>query len=138
MRRLNVRTPQLDSCIENLRFALASQPQQPKLVRGELLLLDLVHQDALACGKQDSRVEWVIVFHHFERDRDGSKSGFYWPDEGRVWSWILICSEARRVLKPFSLENLGLSQDYSGQDNARVIAPEDERIILPYISGSVG
>jgi len=137
MRRLNVRAPQLNSCIENRRFALASQPQQPKLERGELLLLALGLQDASVCGKQDSRVEWVLVFHNYERDSDGSKSRLYWPDEGRVWSWILVCSESRRVVKPFSLENIGLSEDYSGQDNVRLITPEDERIIRPYITGSV-
>jgi len=136
MRRLNVRTAQLDSCIRNRRFALASQPQQPRLFPGELLLLDLVLQDAWACGKRDSRIEWVLVFHNYERDSDGSKSRLYWPHEGRIWSWILFCSGARRVARPFSLKDLGLSQDYSGQPNARLIATEDERKILPYITGS--
>jgi hypothetical protein len=135
VRRLNVRAAQLDACIEGARFALAAIPQHPKLYRGELLLLSLVAQDALTHGKRDHRVEWVLVFHHHEGDPDGRKSRRYWPHEGRTWLWILNCSEARRVVHPFSLENLGLSEDYSGQDNARLISPEDEKKILPYVNG---
>ena len=135
MRRENVQAAQLDACIELARFALAVIPQQPKLYRGELLLLGLVAQDARTLGKMDRRIEWVLVFHHHEGDPDGSKSRRYWPHAGRTWLWILNCSEARRVVHPFSLENLGLSQDYSGQDNSRLISPEDEKIILPYVNG---
>ncbi|GJL58113.1 MAG: hypothetical protein NPIRA03_09700 [Nitrospirales bacterium] len=136
MRRLNVRAAQLDSCIKNRRFALATQPQRPKLFPGEILLLDLVLEDALTLGKKDSRIEWVLLFNNYQRDSDGSKSKLYWPHEGRIWSWILVCSEARRVERPFSLENLGLSQDYWGQDNGRLISSADEKIIMLYISGS--
>ena len=135
MRRLNVRTAQLDACTELARLALAAKPQRPKLYRGELLLLCLVVEDALPLEKMDCRIEWYLVFHHYEGDPDGSKSRRYWPHEGRTWPWILNCSEARRVIRPFSLENLGLSQDYGGQDNARFINPDDEKKILPYATG---
>lgn len=80
----------------------------------------------MVAGKSHNRIEWVLVFNHYEVDSDGSKSRRYWPDEGRVWRWIFNCSEARRVARPFSLENLSLSHDYSGQDNARLIGTEDE------------
>ncbi len=135
MRRLNVRAAQLPACIRLARFALATKPQRPTLYRGELLLLCLVVEDALPRGEMNRRIEWVLRFHNYELDSDGSKSRRYWPDEGRVWPVILNCSEAQRVVCPFSLEHLGLSQDYSGQDNARLISPEDELKILPYITG---
>lgn len=121
MRWLNVRNAQLAACIELVKFALPTQPQHPKLYRGELLLLCLVVEDALKLDRLHCRIEWCLVFHNYERDSDGSKSRRYWPHEDRTWSYILNCSEARRVAHPFSLEELGLSQDYSGQDNARLI-----------------
>jgi hypothetical protein len=135
MRRLNVRAAQLDACVELARFALAAIPKNPKIKKGEILLLSLVAEDALPLGKLKCRVEWCLIYESPEGDPDGSKCKRYWPHEGRTWPWILKCSEARRVVCPFSLANVGLSQDYSGQDNARFISLEDEKKILPYVNG---
>jgi hypothetical protein len=117
-------------------FALAAQPEKPKLQRREILLLQLVKEDARVLGKLKSRIEWALLFHHIVRDSGGSKCRKYWPDADREWSWLLSCSESIRAARPFSLENLPLIEDYGGQDNARLINHEDEAMILLYIYDS--
>ena len=136
MRRLNVKASQLDACVRHSMFALATQPEQPKMQRREVLLLQLVKNDARVLGKLKSRIEWALLFHHIVRDSDGSKCREYWPDADKEWSWLLSCSESIRVARPFSLENLHLIEDYGGQDNARLINRKDAAMILPYIYDS--
>lgn len=113
-------------------FALDFRPQNPALQPGELLLLQLVKQAAISSRKLHSRVDFALVFDRFERDHDGTISRRYWPQEGRTWKWILYCSKTVPTI-PFSLEDLNLSRSYDGQDNARYISPEDEKLVLPYI-----
>ena len=136
MRRLNVKASQLAACVKYCMFALANPPERPKLQREEVLLLQLVKEDARVLGKLNSRIEWVLIFHHIVRDFDGIKSREYWPDADKKWSWLLSCSQSLRVARPFSLENLSLVEDYGGQDNARLINYEDEAKILTNIYDS--
>ena len=136
MHRLNVKASQLDACVKHCMFAVATQPEQPKLQRREVLLLQLVKEDARVLGKLKSSIEWALLFHHIVRDSDGSKCREYWPDADKGWSWLLSCSESIRVACPFSLESLPLIEDYGGQDNARLIDHKDEALILPYIYDS--
>jgi len=113
-------------------FALRTRPQNPDLEKGELLLLQLVKTDAIRLGKVHARIEFALVFDHLEPDYGGTLSRKHWPAEGRVWNWI-VYGAATISTKPFSLEDLGLSQDYGGQDNARYVSPKDEILIKTYI-----
>ena len=132
MRRLNVREAQIDTCIKHSLFALPNKPQSPPLELGELLLLQLVKSDALGIGKVQERINFAIVFDHLERDYDGSISRHYWPDEGMTWEWIVIGSASVPTI-PFSLPDLRLTKDYSGQVTQRYIDPVDEIKVLPFI-----
>lgn len=132
MRRLNVRRAQIDECIRSSMFALSTRPTNPELQRGELLLLQLVKQEALQLGKLQSRIDFALVFDRIERDYDGTISRSHWPDEGRTWDWIVYGSMTVPTI-PFSLENLNLARRYDGQDNARRIDPKDEALILPFV-----
>lgn len=134
MRRLNVQFAQIEECIRTSLFAVPGLPRNPPLQEGEELLLQLVLSDARAMGKEDSRIEFALVFERVEEDRDGSISRRHWPDAGKTWRWILHCSRTIPTV-PFSLENLGLSRDYSGQANAVYIDPGDEARIRPYLKG---
>ena len=136
MRRLNVRRAQIDECIEKSMFALSIRPQNPELRPGELLLLQLVKQEALQLGKAHSRIDFALVFDRLERDVDGTISRVHWPAEGRAWPWIVYGSATVPTI-PFSLEDLPLSGRYDGQDNARHIDPRDEQIVLPLIQGEL-
>src|SRR5687767_6153405 len=107
MRRLNVRLAQIDQCIEHSMFALSVRPQNPELRPGELLLLQLVKQEAMKSGKLDSRVDFALVFDHIERDYDGTISRQFWPHEDRTWQWIVYGS-ATVPLVPITLERLDL------------------------------
>ena len=113
-------------------FAMSFRPRNPELQPGELLLLQLVKQDARRLNKVRSRVDFGLVFDHLEPDHDGSISRSHWPQEGRTWPWIIYGSATVPTI-PFSLENLRLSRTYEGQDNARDIDPVDEQVILPLI-----
>lgn len=113
-------------------FAISFRPQNPELQPGELLLLQLVKQEARRLDKLRSRVDFALVFDHLERDHDGSISRLHWPQEGRTWPWIIYASATVPTI-PFSLEGLPLSNTYEGQDNARFIDPADEQQILPLI-----
>jgi hypothetical protein len=134
MRRLNVRFTQIEECIRKSLFALSALPANPPLQRGEELLLQLVLADARPIGKEASRIEFALVFDRVERDPHGVLSRKHWPDAGKTWPYVLHCSETIPTI-PFSLENLGLRHDYSGQGNAVYIRPEDEEKIRPYLKG---
>jgi hypothetical protein len=113
-------------------FALSVRPSNPELRPGEILLLQLVKQDAIRVEKLHSRVDFAIVFDRLEPDVDGSVSRIHWPSEGRTWKWIFYGLMTVPMI-PFSLEDLNLSQNYDGQDNARLISSEDETRIRPFI-----
>jgi hypothetical protein len=134
MRRLNVQFSQIDECISKALFALPNLPATPPLRKGEELLLQLVMQDARRLGKENSRIEFALIFDYAEEDRTGAVSRRHWPNAGRTWRYILHCSDTVPTI-PFSLENLGLSRNYSGQLTATYIAPEDEARIRPYMKG---
>jgi 5-methylcytosine-specific restriction endonuclease McrA len=138
MRRLNVRSAQINECIQKSMFALSSQPQTPRLQKGELLLLQLVRTEAEKRGKMRSRIDFALVFDHMVEDVDGSISRLHWPNEDRIWKWIVYCSATIPAI-PFSLEDLPLSvpDHYGGQANPRYIAPQDEQLILPYMRWSL-
>src|SRR5262245_46841484 len=138
MRRLNVREAQIDECIQKSMFALSFRPQSPELHQGELLLLQLVKNDAVRLGKINERINFALVFDRIEPDRDGALSRLHWPKEQRTWPWIVYCSATVPTI-PFSLENLHLSANdaYQGQANARYISPHDEQLIRPFIRWSL-
>jgi 5-methylcytosine-specific restriction endonuclease McrA len=138
MRRLNVREAQIDECIQNSIYAIHSRPQNPELRQGELLLLQLVKNDANRLGKTKERINFALVFDHIKADRGGTLSRFHWPKENRTWPWILYCSATIPTI-PFSLENLQLSVSdaYQGQANPRYIFPQDEQLIQPFIRWSL-
>jgi hypothetical protein len=134
MRRLNVQFSQIDECIRKSLFALPTLPRNPPLRKGEPLLLQLVLSDARPMGKEDSRIEFALIFDAVEEDRTGDVSRQHWPDADRTWRYILHCSETVPTI-PFSLENLNLAHDYSGQATAVYIKPQDEGKIRPLLKG---
>jgi hypothetical protein len=136
MRRLNVQETQIDECIQTSMYAIHSRPQTPELQPGELLLLQLVKNNARQSGKLKSRINFALVFNHLERDYDGTISRLHWPNAGRIWPWIVYCSDTVPTI-PFSLEDLPLSRGYEGQTNPQYIEPQDEELILPYIQGAL-
>lgn len=136
MRRLNVHKTQIDECIQKSMFAIGVRPQNPELQPGELLLLQLVKQEAGQLWKLNSRIEFALRFDQLVPDPDGDISRLHWPDADRVWPWIVYCSATLRM-KPFSLEDLPLSKEYGGQTNPRNIEPRDERLILCHIQNSL-
>lgn len=129
--RLNVKETQITSCIHNKMFAISNKPRNPEIEKGDLLLLQLVLMDAKKFGKE-SRIEYVLIFDHYEFDHDGTISRHFWPEAGKAWSWIIYCSEIIPTI-PFSLEKLNLYQNYSGQMNPVFIQKQDMNKILPYI-----
>lgn len=136
MRRLNVRPAQIDECIQQSIFALSARPQDPELSPGEPLLLQLVSTEAKRMGKEHSRIDFALVFDRLVPDYDGTISRQHWPTEGRTWPWIVYASATVPTV-PFSLEDLRLSRDYGGQDNARYILPKDERVVQSYMLWSL-
>ena len=86
--------------------------------------------DAHKLRKTRERVNFALVFDHLERDYDGRISREHWPNEGRTWDWIVYGSSTVPTI-PFSLENQGLSKDYTSQNNARYIDPVDEEKLRP-------
>lgn len=74
MRRLNVQFSQIEECIRKSLFAIDGLPANPPLKAGEELLLQLVKQDAVRLGKQSSRVEFALIFDHYEEDPTGEIS----------------------------------------------------------------
>lgn len=138
MRRLNVREAQIDECIQKSMFALSFRPLNPELQQGELLLLQLVKNDAISLGKTKERINFALVFDRIEPDYDGTISRLHWPKENRTWPWIIYCSATIPTI-PFSFEDLPLSvkDAYQGQANARYILPEDQELIQHYIRWSL-
>lgn len=134
MRRLNVRESQIDECIEKSMFAFSVRPLNPELEPGELLLLQLVKDEATRLSKLHGRINFALVFDHLERDYNGSISRRHWPYAGRTWPWIVYCAATVPTI-PFSLEDLPLSEAnrYQGQTNPVYIRPQDEQIIQPYM-----
>jgi hypothetical protein len=137
MRRLNVRFSQIEECISKSLFALDAIPKNPPLEVGELLLLQLVKEDAERLGKLNARIEFALVFERTELDADGSVSRAHWPNAGKVWRYIIHASETIPTA-PFSLERLNLSRDYSGQGNAVHIEPVDEERVSLYLTTRIG
>ncbi|MEM2941630.1 MAG: HNH endonuclease [Thermoproteota archaeon] len=133
MQRLNVRQSQIKECIEKSLFAVDIRPNYPK---GEILLLQLVKNEAILLGKLHSRIEFALIYDHYEIDHSGEISRYHWPLAGKTWKYILYCSKTIPTI-PFSLEDLNLSMDYEGQTNPRAINPYDEERILPYIWGRI-
>lgn len=136
MRRLNVREAQIDECIAMSMFALSQKPRNPELQQGELLLLQLVKTDAVHQRRTEERINFALIFDRLERDWDGSISRHHWPNENRTWDWI-VYGLATVPTIPFSLDSIGLSRSYTGQDNARYIDPSDENIIREYVLWSL-
>jgi hypothetical protein len=134
MRRLNVRLSQIDECIEKSMFAFGVCPKNPALQPGELLLLQLVKDQASRIGIQDGRINFALVFERIEPDHDGTISRTHWPNAGKMWPWIIYGSATVPTI-PFSLDQLSLSREYSGMTNPMLIDPRDEEKILPFIQG---
>lgn len=137
MRRLNVKHTQIGECIKKSLFGLSKMPRNPELQPGELLLLQLEKHEAELLGKLESRIDFALVFDRLEHDPNGTISRSHWPHAIRTWPYIVHCSATVPTV-PFSLELLNLSRDYGGQQNARYIVPEDERIILRYLQWGFG
>jgi hypothetical protein len=132
MRRLNVQIGQIEECIRTSLFAVDALPRNPPLEKGELLLLQLVKADAVRLGQAAKRVQFALVFERVVEDATGSMSREHWPNAGKAWKYILVCSETVPTA-PFSLENLDLSSDYAGQANPVYITPADEKRIEPFL-----
>ncbi len=130
--RLNVQETQLEVCVREKLYAIERPPRNPEIQKGDLLLLQLVSTDARKLGKENARVEYALVFDHYEEDYNGIISNHYWPRARRTWRWILHCNGIITTA-PFSLENLNLYHDYAGQTNPKHIKPEDADKILPLI-----
>lgn len=128
--RLNVKSTQIGECIRSRKFAVARRPRNPEIRKGDILLLQLGMTDARRAGKEASRIEFALVFDHYEEDHDGEISRHFWPGADRTWPWILHCSDIIPTL-PFSLETLKLSHSYSGQTNPLRIYGEDAVRIMP-------
>ena len=131
MQRLNVKQAQIKECIERSLFAVDTVP---RFTKGEILLLQLVKQEAIFTGKLHSRIEFALIFDHYEVDHTGEISRSHWPLAGKTWKYILFCSKTIPTI-PFSLEDLPLSADYGGQTNPRAIHPGDEQKLFHYIWG---
>ncbi len=131
MQRLNVRQTQIRECIERSIFAV---DRFPNFKAGEILLLQLVKEEARKLEKLNSRIEFALVYSHYEIDHSGEISRRHWPKAGKTWRYILFCSETIPTV-PFSLEKLPLKYPYSGQTNPVVIDREDETQIVPFIWG---
>ena len=131
MRRLNVRFAQVAECIEKSLFAVDALPRNPPLKQGELLLLQLVKSDSASLGKLESRVEFALVFDHVQRDPSGLLSQKHWPNAGKVWEYLLICSDTLPAM-PFSLERLSLRETYASQSQCVLIDPADEAVVAQH------
>lgn len=134
MRRLNVRFTQIEECIRLSLFAVDTLPRSPEMWPGEELLLQLVLQDARELGKEGSRIEFALIYDHWDPDPTGEVSRRHWPKAGKTWKYIIHCRETIPTV-PFSLEGLKLSRSYGGQANPMYIQPEDEAKIRPYLKG---
>jgi hypothetical protein len=130
--RLNVKEAQITECIRSKKFAFLNKPRNPEIQRGDMLLLQLVEADARRLSKSKARIEFALVFDHYEEDYDGSISRYFWPNAGRTWRWVLHCSDIIPTI-PFSLSSIDLHNEYSGQANPRLISLQDALKITPYL-----
>jgi hypothetical protein len=128
-----VRQSQIRECIEKSLFAI---DQTPHFYKGEILLLQLVKTEAQSLNKLDARIEFALVYDHYEVDHTGEISREHWPQAGKTWKYILICSDTIPTI-PFSLEELPLSNKYAGQTNPLAISQQDEAVISPYVWGKL-
>ena len=133
MQRLNVKQTQIRECIEKSLFAVN---QTPHFQKGDVLLLQLVKTDAFKLDKLNARIEFALVYDHYEYDHAGEISRLHWPQAGKTWKYILVCSDTIPTV-PFSLENLLLARDYAGLTNPMAINREDEAVIFPYVWGKL-
>jgi hypothetical protein len=85
-------------------------------------------------GKFHERIEFALVYDHYEVDRTGDISRSHWPLAGKTWKYILVCSNTIPTI-PFSLEDLPLLKDYAGQTNSLAISQQDEAVISSYVWG---
>lgn len=115
-------------------FAVDALPANPPLLKGEVLLLQLVLDDARRLGMTARRIEFALIFERAQRDVTGAISREHWPAAGKEWRYVLFCSRTVPCL-PFSLENLGLSRNYGGQTNALLLEPTDEAKVKPFVQG---
>ncbi len=106
--RLNVKATQIGECINSQKFAIDARPRNPEMQRGDILLLQMVSADANRLDKRNERIEFALIFDHYEEDHDGSISSHYWPHAGKTWRWILHCSDIIQAIPchPFSLSLL--------------------------------
>jgi hypothetical protein len=130
--RLNVRESQIQSCIGHKKFAIGGKPRNPEVEKEDYLLLQLVAADASRLSKSDARVEYALIFDHYEYDSAGSISRYFWPDADKTWPWIMHCSDIVPTV-PFSLERLQLNHSYAGRTNPIRIQDDDFKKIIPYI-----
>lgn len=133
MQRLNVRSTQIRECIEKSMFAV---DRLPRFTSGEILLLQLVKSEARDLGRLRSRIEFALVYDHYEQDHTGEISLQHWPQAEKIWKYILFCSRTIPIV-PFSLEDLSLSRNYAGQTNPMAISAQDEQLILPFMWGQL-
>jgi hypothetical protein len=84
VQRLNVRQSQIRECIEKSLFAI---DQTPHFHKGEILLLQLVKNEAQALGKLRARIEFALVYEHYEVDHTGEISRQHWPQAGKTWKY---------------------------------------------------
>jgi len=113
-------------------FAISNKPRNPEIEKGDVLLLQLVLVDAKRLGKEDRRIEYALIFDHYENDFNGTISRDFWPDAGKTWPWILYCSAIVPTIH-FSLEDIGLKYNYAGQSNPALIHEDDAKKIMPFI-----
>ncbi len=130
--RLNVKEAQIISCIRHKKFAIASKPRNPEINKGDYLLLQLVSADANKLGKSKTRIEYALVFDHYEYDHDGTISRRFWPNAEKTWTWIIHCSDIT-ITFPFSLDHLRLNHDYASRTNPMHIRAEDRDKVAPYV-----
>jgi len=133
MQRLNVRQTQIRECIEKSMFAV---DRYPHFQAGEVLLLQLVKDEARFLGKLHARIEFALIYDHLEIDHTGEISRLHWPRAGKTWKYILFCSKTIPTV-PFSLEDLPLSINYAGQGNPLGIRIEDQSKISPFLWGEM-
>lgn len=78
MRQLNVRSAQIDECIQKSLFAIPYRPQYPELQLGELLLLQLVKDEARQLRQEYERINFALVSRLLEEDHDSIFSQLHW------------------------------------------------------------
>jgi hypothetical protein len=131
MRRLNVQFNQIGECIRLSMFAMEHKPINPPLQEGEILLLQVTKSTANNLNISQ-RIQFAIEFDRIEEDLQDESLRIW----GRKWKYILYGNNTVAVI-PFDLEDIpSIGTKYSNQTQGVLIAPEDERKILPFIEGA--